>query len=68
MTMTRPRRAVQKEGRSEIILLHVLHVFDDHERDLECDGILKDTQIQACALLEFIQPVDQRIPVDEELT
>ena len=48
--------------------LHVLHVFDYHQCDLECDRIFKYTQIQSGTLLQLIQAVYQCISVDIQLS
>ena len=50
--------------RSIIQRLHILHVLHDHQRDLECDRVLEYPQVQTGALLELVQSVYQRIPVN----
>lgn len=42
------------------VLLH-------HQRYLEGDGVIKLPQIQTRQLLDLLQPVHQRVPVDEQL-
>ena len=48
--------------------LHILHVLHYHQRNLECDGVLKHADIKTCGLLKFVQPVYQRISVNIELS
>ena len=43
------------------------YVLDYHQRNLKCDRILENAQIQSGRLLKLIQTVDERIPVDVEL-
>lgn len=62
-----PCRGDQMPWASEIILLHVFHILDDHESDPECDRVLENTQIQACALLELVETIDQSVSVNEKL-
>ena len=40
----------------------------DHQGDLEGDGVIELPQIQAGQLLDFLQTIDQRVPVDKQLT
>jgi hypothetical protein len=49
-------------------IFHILHVFDNHQRNLERNGIFKNTQVQIGAFLQFIQTVHQRVSVNVELT
>ena len=42
------------------VLLH-------HQRYLEGDGVVKLPQIQTRQLFDLLQPVHQRVPVDEQL-
>ena len=49
------------------LVLHILHVLNYHQRNLKCDRILEDAQIQSGRLLKLIQTVDERVPVDVEL-
>ena len=39
----------------------------DHQRDLERDGVVELPQIQTRQLLDLLQPVHQRVSVDEQL-
>ena len=51
-----------------ILLIHILHILHDHQRNLEGNGVFKDAQIQSRALQQLIQPVHQRIPMNEQLS
>ena len=42
-------------------------IFFDHQRHLENDRVVKLAQIETCELLDLLQPVDQRVAVDEQL-
>ena len=50
------------------LLNHVLHVAHDHHRDLKCQRIIKFPDIQTGALLQLLQPIYERIPVNIQLT
>ena len=52
----------------EIKILHVFHVFYDHQGDLEGYCILKDTQVQIGGLLKLVKPVNQCVSVYIQLT
>ena len=68
-TAVSPKTAVLQElPRSEIKLFHVFHIFDHHQRDLESNGILKNAQIEAGALLQRVQPLHQSVSEDKKLT
>ena len=49
-------------------MIHVLHVAHDHHRDLKCQRIIKFPDIQTGALLQLLQPIYERIPVNIQLT
>ena len=48
--------------------LKVFHVIDDHQRDLEGEGIIKFSDIKSGALFQLLNPVNQRISVNKELS
>ena len=43
-------------------------VFLDHQGYLEGDGIVELPQVQAGELFDLLQPIDQGVPVDEQLS
>ena len=43
-------------------------VLLDHQRHLEGDGVVKLPQVQSGELFDLLQPVDERIQVDEKLS
>ena len=48
--------------------LHILHIFDNHECNLECNRVIKDTKIQSRALHQLVKPVNKGIAVNIQLT
>ena len=56
-----------KTCRSEFDRLGI-QVLLDHQRHFEGDGVLEFAQIQTRQLADFLQTVNQRIPVDKQLS
>ena len=52
---------------SEFQRLHIFHIFNYHQCDLESDGVLEDAKIQTGSLLDLVQPVNQCISVNIQL-
>ena len=51
---------------SYFTVFYKFHVVCDHQSDLKGQGVLKHSDIQPGLLLDLLQPVDERIPVDEK--
>ena len=52
----------------KLIFLHVLHVLNDHQCNLERDGIIEHPQVESRGLLDLVESVDKRISVNEKLS
>ena len=50
------------------VMIQIVHIIYHHQRDLKGKGVIKISQIQTCALLDFFNPVNQCVSVHEELS